>query len=131
MAVVRATRRYILSSWSISALLTAWTCRYPEYYHRDRRVLGHSKLPTQHWYLVLTPEESEMAQYRMVVSSGGHSEDDEGGAWEGVSLAIRDPYTWIFAILHSGLILALSFKDFFPSVSLQDSCWMRDDADWP
>jgi hypothetical protein len=66
----------------------------------------------------LTPEESEMAQYRMVVSSGGHSEDDEGGAWEGVSLAIRDPYTWIFTVLHFGLILALSFKDFFPSVSL-------------
>lgn len=69
------------------------------------------------WFL--TPEESEMAQYRMVVSSGGHSEDDEGGAWEGVSLAIRDPYTWIFTVLHFGLILALSFKDFFPSVSSQ------------
>jgi hypothetical protein len=68
------------------------------------------------WFL--TEEEGEMAQYRMVCSSGGHSEDDEGGAWEGVSLAVRDPYTWIFTVLHFGLILALSFKDFFPSVSL-------------
>jgi MFS family permease len=64
----------------------------------------------------LTPEEGEMAQWRMVKSSGGHSEDDEGGAWEGVSLAVRDPYTWIFTVLHFGLILALSFKDFFPSI---------------
>jgi hypothetical protein len=35
------------------------------------------------------PGEGEMAQYRMVMSSGGHSED-EGGAGVGISLAIRD-----------------------------------------
>ncbi|KAK5065327.1 hypothetical protein LTR84_001165 [Exophiala bonariae] len=64
----------------------------------------------------LTPEESEMAQHRMLVSFGGRSEDDEGGAWEGVVLACKDPFTWIFAVLHFGLIVALSFKDFFPSI---------------
>jgi MFS family permease len=65
----------------------------------------------------ITPEQSEMAQYRMIVSFGGRSEDDEGGAWEGVKLACKDPFTWIYTILHFGLIVALSFKDFFPSVS--------------
>ncbi|KAH7177168.1 major facilitator superfamily domain-containing protein [Fusarium sp. MPI-SDFR-AT-0072] len=64
----------------------------------------------------MTPEMSEMAQYRMVVSAGGRSEDDEGGAWEGVRLACKDPFTWIYTVLHFGLIVALSFKDFFPSI---------------
>lgn len=79
------------------------------------------------WFM--SAEESEMAQYRMVVSSGGHSEDDEGGAWEGVSLAVRDPYTWIFTVLHFGLILALSFKDFFPSVSSKVTLYTLNKAD--
>ena len=69
----------------------------------------------------MTAEEAEMAQYRMLVSAGGRSEDDEGGAWEGVRLACKDPFTWIFTILHFGLIVALAFKDFFPSVSLPDN----------
>ena len=64
----------------------------------------------------MSPEMSEMAQYRMIVSSGGRSEDDEGGAWEGVVLACKDPFTWIYTVIHFGLIVALSFKDFFPSV---------------
>ncbi|KAF5646959.1 major facilitator superfamily transporter [Fusarium tjaetaba] len=64
----------------------------------------------------MTAEMSEMAQYRMVVSAGGRSEDDEGGAWEGVKLACKDPFTWIYTVLHFGLIVALSFKDFFPSI---------------
>ena len=69
----------------------------------------------------MTPEMSEMAQYRMIVSAGGRSEDDEGGAWEGVKLACQDPFTWIYTVLHFGLIVALSFKDFFPSVSPNNS----------
>jgi hypothetical protein len=68
---------------------------------------------SQHY---LPAEQSEMAQYRMLVSAGGRSEDDEGGAWEGVKLACKDPFTWIFTVLHFGLIVALSFKDFFPSI---------------
>jgi hypothetical protein len=52
----------------------------------------------------------------MVVSSGINSEDGQSGAWEGISLAIRDGFTWIFTLFYFGLILALSFKDFFPSV---------------
>jgi MFS family permease len=64
-----------------------------------------------------TPEESEMAQCRVLVSAGGVSEDDEGDYWGGVSQAIRDPFTWMFASLHFALIIAQSFKDFFPSVS--------------
>jgi MFS family permease len=65
-----------------------------------------------------TAEESEMAQWRVLVSAGGVSEDDEGDYWGGVSQAIRDPFTWMFAALHFSLIVAQSFKDFFPSVSI-------------
>lgn len=64
-----------------------------------------------------TPEESEMAKYRAEVSAGGKSEDEEGGYWDGVAQACRDPFTWIFALLHFSLIVAQSFKDFLPSVS--------------
>ncbi|KAI5272057.1 MFS transporter [Aureobasidium subglaciale] len=63
-----------------------------------------------------TPEESEMAQWRVLVSAGGVSEDDEGDYWGGVNQAVRDPFTWMFASLHFALIIAQSFKDFFPSI---------------
>jgi len=65
-----------------------------------------------------TPEESEMAQYRQLVSAGGISEDEEGGYWEGVRMALSDPFTYFFAAIHFFLIIAQSYKDFFPSVSL-------------
>lgn len=65
-----------------------------------------------------TPEESQMAQYRQLVSAGGISESDEGGYWSGVIMAVKDPFTWMFAGIHFFLIVAQSFKDFFPSVSL-------------
>ncbi|KAF4536465.1 Vitamin H transporter [Lasiodiplodia theobromae] len=64
----------------------------------------------------LTPEESEMAQYRQLVSAGGLSESDEGGAWSGVVMAAKDPFTWMFAAIHFSVIIAQSFKDFFPSI---------------
>lgn len=63
-----------------------------------------------------TAEESAMASYRACVSAGGISEDDEGDYWGGVWMAIRDPFTWCFAALHFFLIIAQSYKDFFPSV---------------
>jgi hypothetical protein len=66
-----------------------------------------------------TAEESEMASYRASVSAGGISEDDEGGMWQGVALAAKDPFTWMFALIHFALIVAQSFKDFLPSVSIQ------------
>ena len=65
-----------------------------------------------------TAEESAMAQYRADVSAGGISEDDEGSYWGGISQAARDPFTWMFAAIHFFLIIAQSFKDFLPSVSL-------------
>lgn len=61
-------------------------------------------------------EESQMAQYRMKVSAGGHTEDDQGGYWEGFVMAMKDPFTWMFAGLHFALVLSQAFKDFFPSV---------------
>lgn len=59
-----------------------------------------------------------MAQYRQLVSAGGISEDNEGGYWDGFWQACKDPFTWLFAAMHFCLIIAQSFKDFFPSVSL-------------
>lgn len=64
----------------------------------------------------LTEEEAAMAQYRQFVSAGGIHEDDEEGRWKGVWLAVKDPFTWLFAGIHFSLIIAQSFKDFFPSV---------------
>jgi MFS family permease len=73
--------------------------------------------PHNHNVKWLTPEQAQMAQYRMLVSSGGISEDDDVSAWQGVWLACKDPFTWIYTVLHFGLIVALSQKDFFPSAS--------------
>lgn len=67
------------------------------------------------------PQMAEMAQYRSAVSAGGRSEDDEGGYFDGIKLAAKDPFTWMFAALHFFLILSQSFKDFLPSVSNIDS----------
>ncbi|KAF2008403.1 MFS general substrate transporter [Aaosphaeria arxii CBS 175.79] len=63
-----------------------------------------------------TPEELEMSQYRQLVSAGGISEDDEGDYWGGFWMAVKDPFTWLFAGMHFFIIIAQSFKDFFPSI---------------
>lgn len=65
----------------------------------------------------LTAEESQMAQYRQTVSAGGRAEDDEGDYWGGVWMALKDPFTYLFSAIHFFLIIAQSYKDFFPSVS--------------
>ncbi|KAG9667422.1 MFS general substrate transporter, partial [Aureobasidium melanogenum] len=72
--------------------------------------------PHNHNVKWLTDEQAQMAQYRMLVSSGGVSEDDDTSAWKGVWLACKDPFTWIYTVLHFGLIVSLSEKDFFPSI---------------
>jgi MFS family permease len=69
----------------------------------------------------MSAEEAEMAQYRQLVSAGGISEDDEGDMWGGVWQACKDPYTWMFSTMHFALIIAQSFKDFFPSVGIMTS----------
>ena len=62
-------------------------------------------------------EEIAMAQYRQFVSAGGpHDGDEEGNLWGGVLLAIKDPFTTLFSGIHFFLVIAQSFKDFFPSV---------------
>lgn len=66
----------------------------------------------------LTAEESQMAQYRQTVSAGGQAEDDEGDYLGGVWMALKDPFTYLFSAIHFSLIIAQSYKDFFPSVSL-------------
>ncbi|KAI4684231.1 hypothetical protein J4E81_009111 [Alternaria sp. BMP 2799] len=63
----------------------------------------------------LTPEESEMAMYRVQVSNGGHDEG-VGGTWDGVKAAAADPFTWYFCLMHFALVTAQSFKDFLPSI---------------
>ncbi|KAK1621733.1 major facilitator superfamily domain-containing protein [Colletotrichum phormii] len=64
----------------------------------------------------LTAEESQMAQYRQTVSAGGRTEDDEGDYWGGVWMALKDPFTYLFSAIHFSLIIAQSYKDFFPSI---------------
>ncbi|KAL5379316.1 hypothetical protein DPSP01_008588 [Paraphaeosphaeria sporulosa] len=63
----------------------------------------------------LSQEESEMAQYRVMVSNGGLHEE-QGGTWAGVKDAAKDPFTWCFCLMHFALITAQSFKDFMPSI---------------
>ncbi|KAK2040112.1 major facilitator superfamily transporter [Colletotrichum somersetense] len=63
-----------------------------------------------------TAEESQMAQYRQTVSAGGHAEDDTGDYWGGVWMALKDPFTYLFSAIHFFLIVAQSYKDFFPTI---------------
>ncbi|KAJ4381471.1 hypothetical protein N0V86_002830 [Didymella sp. IMI 355093] len=63
----------------------------------------------------LSTEETEMAQYRVQVSNGGKAEE-QGGTWDGLKEAAKDPFTWYFCIMHFALITAQSFKDFMPSI---------------
>ncbi|USP82062.1 vitamin H transporter [Curvularia clavata] len=64
----------------------------------------------------MSEAERQMAEYRAIVSAGGQSEDDEGEMWTGVVLALKDPFTWLFAGMHFAIIVSQSFKDFFPSI---------------
>ncbi|KAL4963416.1 major facilitator superfamily domain-containing protein [Aspergillus stella-maris] len=70
---------------------------------------------SKRWF---SEEEAAMSQYRQVVSAGGILEgsEGEGDYWGGVILAAKDPFTWMFAGIHFSLIIAQSFKDFFPSI---------------
>jgi MFS family permease len=60
----------------------------------------------------LTEQEREIAQYRILLSNGGY-EETQGGTWDGVKAAIKEPFTWMFCGLHFSLVNAQSFKDFF------------------
>ena len=88
-------------------------------------VLGFFVLPDwPHNTKFLTEEEKEMAQYRILVSNGGRDEG-VGGTWDGMKEAAKDPFTWLFCVMHFALITAQSFKDFLPSVRLRckvDDC---------
>lgn len=63
----------------------------------------------------LSESEKEMAQYRVLLSNGG-IEEANGGTWDGLKAAARDPFTWLFCLMHFALVTAQSFKDFLPSV---------------
>ncbi|KAH6845864.1 MFS transporter [Chaetomium sp. MPI-CAGE-AT-0009] len=63
----------------------------------------------------LDEQEREMALYRVLNSNGG-IEETRGGIWDGLKSAARDPFTWIFCLMHFALITAQSFKDFLPSI---------------
>jgi MFS family permease len=64
----------------------------------------------------LTEQESEMAQYRVLLSNGGRDER-VGGTWDGLKEALKEPFTWMFCAMHFGLTISQSYKDFLPSVS--------------
>ena len=62
-------------------------------------------------------EMTEMAQYRLVLSAGGHDEADSSlSMWAGFKMAMRDPFSHLFMGLHFALLSAQSFKDFLPSI---------------
>lgn len=63
----------------------------------------------------MSPEETEMALYRVLCSNGDQVEE-AGGTWAGLWDAIKDPFTWFFCLMHFALVTAQSFKDFLPSV---------------
>ncbi|CAI6099440.1 hypothetical protein V2G26_004117 [Clonostachys chloroleuca] len=63
----------------------------------------------------LSDQERELAKYRILKSNGG-IEETEGGIWDGVKEAAKDPFTWIFCLMHFALVTAQSFKDFLPSI---------------
>ena len=76
----------------------------------------------------MNEEQLQMAQYRMMVTSGS-SEDDEGDYWGGYWLAVKDPFTWAFALLHFAIIISQSFQDFLPSVSTRSLQMLNSLAD--
>ncbi|KAF3030348.1 hypothetical protein E8E11_000604 [Didymella keratinophila] len=57
-----------------------------------------------------------MAQYRVQVPNSGHDEV-QGGTWDGLKEAAKDPFTWYFCLMHFALVAAQSLKDFMPSLS--------------
>ncbi|KAL6233847.1 major facilitator superfamily domain-containing protein [Aspergillus navahoensis] len=63
----------------------------------------------------LSDEEREMAQYRVLLFDGGVDEA-VGGTWDGLRDAVKDPFTWLFCLMHFSLVTAQSFKDFLPSI---------------
>lgn len=63
----------------------------------------------------LSDQERDMAKYRILLSNGGIDET-QVGAWAGCKMAAKDPFTWIFCLMHFALITAQSFKDFMPSI---------------
>ncbi|KXJ90085.1 MFS transporter [Microdochium bolleyi] len=63
----------------------------------------------------LTEQERDMTKYRMLVSNGGIDEA-VCGTWDGLKAAAKDPFTWIFCLMHFALVTAQSFKDFMPSI---------------
>ncbi|PSN68597.1 MFS general substrate transporter [Corynespora cassiicola Philippines] len=79
-------------------------------------VSGYFLLPSwPHNTRFLSQEEAEMAQYRVQVSNGGVVEE-MGGTWTGLKEAAKDPFTWLFCLMHFSLVTAQSFKDFMPSI---------------
>ncbi|KAL4812523.1 major facilitator superfamily domain-containing protein [Aspergillus spinulosporus] len=106
IASLRAWQWFILLEGIVSVLVALAAYRFlPNFPDNTSR----------RWF---SEEEAAMAQYRQLVSAGGIHEGAEGQGdyWGGVILAAKDPFTWFFAAIHFSLIIAQSFKDFFPSI---------------
>ncbi|KAL4738808.1 major facilitator superfamily domain-containing protein [Aspergillus similis] len=106
IARLRAWQWFILLEGIVSVLVAVTAYRFlPNFPDNTSR----------RWF---SEEETAMAQYRQLVSAGGVHEGAEGQGdyWGGVILAAKDPFTWLFSAIHFSLIIAQSFKDFFPSI---------------
>ncbi|KAL3430344.1 major facilitator superfamily domain-containing protein [Aspergillus tetrazonus] len=106
IARLRSWQWFILLEGIVSVLVAVAAYRY---------LLNFPDNTSRRWF---SEEEAAMAQYWQLVSAGGIHEGAEGQGdyWGGVILAAKDPFTWFFAAIHFSLIIAQSFKDFFPSI---------------
>ncbi|XEV04728.1 hypothetical protein FSHL1_010015 [Fusarium sambucinum] len=104
VANIRAWKWFLLLEGAVSILVAIVSFRYiPNF-------------PDNTGTYFITEEEAEMAQYRQAVSAGGLSEDDAGDYWGGFWMCMKDPFSHLFAAIHFCLIIAQSYKDFFPSI---------------
>ncbi|KAG8670896.1 hypothetical protein FPOAC2_04203 [Fusarium poae] len=104
VANIRAWKWFLLIEGAVSILVAIVSFRYiPNF-------------PDNTGTYFITEEEAEMAQYRQAVSAGGLSEDDAGDYWGGFWMCMKDPFSHLFAAIHFCLIIAQSYKDFFPSI---------------
>ncbi|KAK8060103.1 hypothetical protein PG996_010033 [Apiospora saccharicola] len=105
---------------SMTALNSAWgfmLCRFLVGVTEGPFIPAVS-LMTSSWYTKgeSLPFGSCPISLRPRVNAGGVSEDDEGVHWEGVRLALKEPFTWLFASSHFFIVLGQSFEDFLPSI---------------
>ncbi|KAH7014086.1 major facilitator superfamily transporter [Microdochium trichocladiopsis] len=67
----------------------------------------------------LTVGERHIAETRLALDVGvaEGAEDEEGGAFHGLKLAVMDPKVWLLGLAYHTTIMGLSFSFFFPTIT--------------